>query len=269
MRGKHTRCGLGRCVFVINGLLWLLISSSGFAQVIGVSIPDTTAAQGDSVTIPILVGDLTDRLVIAYDSEIAFDRRVLEFVDATTSGTLSEGFGDPTVNAGRPDTVFIGGFGVTPLSGSGALINLSFKAVGQAGEMTTIEFIKFSFNAGDPPAETRDGRFTVSGIVESVDETNHLPQDFALEQNYPNPFNPETKIVFDLPSGLSSEVTLQVFNLQGQLVRTLLNARLLPGTHAVVWDGVDARGQAVASGVYVYTLRTKDFVATKKMLLLR
>lgn len=94
-----------------------------------------------------------------------------------------------------------------------------------------------------------------------------LPTVFSLAQNYPNPFNPTTRIAFDLPE--QSLAKLVVYNLLGQQVNVLTNRHLNAGHHVLDWNGLDASGNIVASGVYFYELRAGDFVAKKKMLLLR
>jgi len=94
------------------------------------------------------------------------------------------------------------------------------------------------------------------------------PLRYALAQNYPNPFNPTTTIEFTLREG--GHVTLRVYNVAGQLVATLVDGVRAPGiTHRVEWDGHNAAGQSVASGVYFYRLQTEGFTKTKKMVLLK
>jgi photosystem II stability/assembly factor-like uncharacterized protein len=88
------------------------------------------------------------------------------------------------------------------------------------------------------------------------------PSQFVLEQNYPNPFNPSTRISYQLPT--QSRVTLKLYNLLVQEVVTLVNEVKQPGTHTVQWDA-----SGVASGVYFYHIKAGDFVATKKLLLLK
>ncbi len=87
-----------------------------------------------------------------------------------------------------------------------------------------------------------------------------------MSQNYPNPFNPSTTIRFALPE--ASEVSLRIYNLQGQLVREVVNSRYETGRHSIVWDGKDARGLLVATGVYVYRLKAGEFVAKRKLVLM-
>jgi hypothetical protein len=99
------------------------------------------------------------------------------------------------------------------------------------------------------------------------DDEVSLPATFSLEQNFPNPFNPNTEIRYTVAR--SSRVTIEVYNLLGQQIVTLLDQQMPAGTHAVRWNGKDDRGKSVASGVYLYRLRAGDFSSVKKMLLLK
>jgi hypothetical protein len=99
------------------------------------------------------------------------------------------------------------------------------------------------------------------------EENANTPVAFELGQNYPNPFNPITTIRFSLPQ--SGRVVLEIFNLMGQRVRTLLDNTLAAGDHRVVWDGTDGSGHKVASGVYLYRLKSGDNIRTRKMTLLK
>ena len=94
-----------------------------------------------------------------------------------------------------------------------------------------------------------------------------LPVRFTLEQNYPNPFNPETRIVYGLPR--RSDVTIDILNILGRTVRTLVDESQAAGEYAVTWDGRDGQNRSVASGVYFYRLVTGEYTATRKMLLIR
>ncbi len=93
------------------------------------------------------------------------------------------------------------------------------------------------------------------------------PKFTKLAQNYPNPFNPTTTIKFDLKE--KGFVTLKVYNVAGQLVRTLVEGERNAAAYSVDWDGANDRGAAVASGIYFYKMETKGFSQTKKMVLLR
>ena len=92
-----------------------------------------------------------------------------------------------------------------------------------------------------------------------------LPQGFALGQNYPNPFNPATVIPYQLPT--AAHVRLDVFNVLGQHVATLVDAEKQAGFHAAKWDATDAAGQAMAAGVYLYRLTAGGGQQTQRMVL--
>ncbi|MYB68937.1 MAG: T9SS type A sorting domain-containing protein, partial [Gemmatimonadetes bacterium] len=92
-----------------------------------------------------------------------------------------------------------------------------------------------------------------------------LPQGFALGQNYPNPFNPSTVIPYQLPT--AAHVRLEVFNVLGQHLATLVDGERPAGVHTAVWDATDAAGQAVAAGVYIYRLHSAGMELTRRMVL--
>jgi hypothetical protein len=102
-----------------------------------------------------------------------------------------------------------------------------------------------------------------------VEETpsGELPSSFGLSQNYPNPFNPSTRIEYRLSA--RAGVKLEVINLLGQRVATLVNDVKPAGTYTASWNGTGASGQRVASGFYYYRLTAGDYVQTRKMLLLK
>ena len=106
----------------------------------------------------------------------------------------------------------------------------------------------------------------ISGLRIRMANTE-IPQGYRLEQNFPNPFNPETLIRFSLPA--SAKATVSIFNLRGQLIRRVLDEDLESGRHQIVWDGRNATGESVGSGIYFYRLRTTGFSEVKQMLLIR
>ncbi|MFQ6617731.1 MAG: T9SS type A sorting domain-containing protein [Fidelibacterota bacterium] len=91
--------------------------------------------------------------------------------------------------------------------------------------------------------------------------------DPVLRQNYPNPFNTRTVIGIDLPR--RSKVKLAVYNLLGREIATLVNENMNAGSYSISWDGTDDRGEAVASGIYLYKLESKDRIQTRKLLLMK
>ncbi len=110
----------------------------------------------------------------------------------------------------------------------------------------------------------------ISGIIkqyEVLQVTAMLPKEFVLYQNYPNPFNPYTKIEYQLPK--ITKVTLKIFNILGQEIKTLINQEQEPGNYQIMWDGTNNLGIKVSSGIYLYQFKADGFVQTKKMILLK
>ena len=93
------------------------------------------------------------------------------------------------------------------------------------------------------------------------------PSGFSLMQNYPNPFNSGTAISYSLPE--KSDVQIIIYSLLGHPIRTLVNSNTHSGFHTVNWDGKDNSGDAVSGGIYLYRIRTANFTAVRKMLLLK
>jgi len=100
------------------------------------------------------------------------------------------------------------------------------------------------------------------GAIENI-----IPPTFSLNQNYPNPFNPSTTISYQIPQ--TGSIRIDIFNIKGQKIRTLINELKHPGKHSVVWNGTDQSGRQVASGIYYYRIVTDHNSSTKKMLLLK
>lgn len=94
-----------------------------------------------------------------------------------------------------------------------------------------------------------------------------IPSEFDLQQNYPNPFNPSTTIAFSLPE--TNSVTLRIYNINGQLVRSLVSNTLDAGYHTFNWDGRSDNGTQVSSGIYIYRVVAGDYNATRRMILLK
>ncbi len=97
---------------------------------------------------------------------------------------------------------------------------------------------------------------------------NDIITNTVLISNYPNPFNPATTISFSVAQ-TSSFVNLEVFNIKGQKVKTLVDETLPAGQHSVAWNGTDANGKPVSSGIYFYKMKCSNYSSTKKMILLK
>jgi hypothetical protein len=105
----------------------------------------------------------------------------------------------------------------------------------------------------------------LSGVREQSDVV--VPSEISLHQNFPNPFNPTASIRYDLRS--QGFVSLKVYNLLGQEVRTLVSSFQPSGSYVTSWDGRNDSGALLSSGVYFYRLTVGSFVKTRKMLLIR
>ena len=102
--------------------------------------------------------------------------------------------------------------------------------------------------------------------VETGNE-NRLPSEYRLRPNFPNPFNPSTQISFDLP--VRDNVKVQIFDVQGRLVFTLVDAKLNAGVHNYSWNGRDSLGKSISSGIYICTIKTDAFSASQKMIFVK
>jgi CSLREA domain-containing protein len=151
---------------------------------------------------------------------------------------VGEGFADSTGSFNVP---------VSGLSGSDFVTAIATDTLGSSSAFALNRQVDSPTSAEDPLA--------------------HLPKRFGLEPNYPNPFNPSTEIRFSLPRACQAK--LDVYNLQGELVRSLVNQNLPSGTYSISWNGRTGSGQRVASGVYFYRLTAGSFTASRKMVLLK
>ena len=152
--------------------------------------------------------------------------------------------------------------------------DLNRKSVVEAGDKLEIALYDERGNIVSGPFQrtvsTADIRNAFLSLQLNVGDVQ--PKDTILAQNYPNPFNPETWIPYQLSK--SAEVSIHIHNVAGHLIRTLdlglkpIGAYMTPST-AAYWDGKNAAGESVASGIYFYTLWTADFSATRRMVILK
>lgn len=244
------------------------------------------AVTGDNgnVTVPLTISN--DDGVMAIDIPLKFSEGV-SLKEVTFEGTRVEHF---DMKISRIDnvnhTVVIGLINqlsaVTkdPLAaGDGAIANLVFEVVDPT--VTEIRLEKdvaagpahdlvFVYNTRSNPGqialdEARPDFDAISVALSGA--AGALPTSYSLDQNYPNPFNPTTQVPFALP--VAGHVELTVFNVLGQKVTTLVNGEYPAGNHVVEWDGHDADGQQVSSGVYFYRIASNNFTDAKKMMLLK
>jgi N-acetylmuramoyl-L-alanine amidase len=137
----------------------------------------------------------------------------------------------------------------------------------------TVRFSKQGYRDTTVTVAVSDTFFTfldvsLSRVVTTAEESPRaVPLQFSLEQNFPNPFNPSTVISFTIPQ--RGRVRLDVLNLLGEPVVTLIDEEREAGTHRVTWDGTNQDGKTVPSGVYFYKLHHNSFTATRRMIFVR
>jgi len=126
----------------------------------------------------------------------------------------------------------------------------------------------YTYNVSAIYYDVYESDLTDDFVVEVVDAGNILPVNGTkLIGNIPNPFNPTTAISFSLDN--AGFVNIDIYNVKGEKVRTLVNENLEATTHSVIWNGDDDQGKSISSGIYFYKMRTGSFTATKKMILMK
>jgi len=103
--------------------------------------------------------------------------------------------------------------------------------------------------------------------LEDMKKMQAIVKSFNLRQNYPNPFNPSTTILYEIPE--KGKVEVSIFDINGKLIKNLVNRYQTAGSHQIVWKGENQAGQKVASGFYIYTVKFNNTVSSKKMLLIK
>jgi len=161
------------------------------------------------------------------------------------------------------------------LNGSGSLVIIPFKVVGKKEKMSKLIFDDFVFKGNENEYDIilSNGsikvgdKFIVEQKTDVKEKGGTIPTKFALLNNYPNPFNPETRIQYELAK--NSFVTLTIYNILGQKLVSLVDQNQHAGYYTSRWNGKDLFGLPVASGIYLYRLKTDNFVDVKKMYLLK
>jgi mannan endo-1,4-beta-mannosidase len=191
---------------------------------------------------------------------VSYDTSELVFLSARLSDTATPYVGDVFFwHDCRDGEVHLDlaalGTGVT-LGGSGEIAVLSFTALSPG---YSVEFERAELRG----VGNRELQAKSAGYVWRHD----VPAEFGLAQNVPNPFNPVTRIAYGVPRACT--VSIQVHDLEGRLIRTLVDEPVEPGQYVAVWNGRNESGQAVGSGVYFCTMQEGDTRITRKMLLLK
>ncbi len=232
----------------------------------GISINGIPDVVDQTIDVPIHEWLLTTGAQGSFFTDIEFaqtqwDSRRLYFFDQKNGGQ-----GDSTIIQGGDtgDGVSYGDQGILfhKLSQHNSVsLELGMTAYFLPGNLTRADGEKLAYQVENPAAFEV---YTATGVA---DDRVNLPLEFALGQNYPNPFNPSTEILFGVP--VKSQIKVAVYNLLGQQIAILTDQVYPPGTYRVRWDGRDAQGRELHSGVYFYRLTTAAGVLTRRMVLLR
>ena len=224
---------------------------------------DEPGADGGILKIQVSVANT--HALKGYGLSLQYDPGKYEYVNATESvgHLLESGSGQETlfVSSNRtPGELNIGAVSVEGggASGDGKLVELVFKARGTPSTG--------DFQVSESVLVGADGGLDLLSRVE-IGDLQPLPDQYGLNRNMPNPFNPSTAIGYQLPE--AGQVRLAIYNLLGQEVRVLVDERKEAGSFTAAWDGTDALGRRVGSGVYLYRMQAGGFSATKRMLLLK
>jgi hypothetical protein len=223
---------------------------------LNVKLEETHGIAGGSITVPLKI-DQTN-VVAGGDIVIAYDSSVLRAVDVSSnSSTLMAS------NVANPGIIKIS-FADSTGTVTNTLAEIKFDVISDNTSPLTLQSVEL-YESNSMPLKLRkiDGLF---GSWAMPAKNN------ALLQNYPNPFNPETWIPFQLKQ--DSEVTIKIYKATGELVRELDLGNKYAGIYvskdrSAYWDGKDKFGTPVASGIYFYSIKTKDFSAVKKLTILK
>ena len=132
----------------------------------------------------------------------------------------------------------------------------------------TVRFTVYAHDGTDSVKVTVDDRVVYVNRYDYLSTIGEgIPTEFALHENYPNPFNPSTTLRFDLPE--VSDVNVIIYNMLGQKVKSFNMQSTPAGYHSLTWNATNDYGDPVSAGVYLYQLQSKDFVKTRKMVLLK
>jgi len=212
---------------------------------------------GEELTVGVDLADFAE--VKGYGFSVTYDPMVLEFVRvANESKLLGESpLAEAQVAKQADGMVAVAAYGQTATQGDLG-VSLIFR--------TKAEIVNSYIDVTE--GQLQDNSYGLNQVASlgSV-QVQTRPDIFALADNYPNPFNPETTLKYQLPEAV--DVKLEVYNVVGQVVRTLVADRQNAGRYVVQWDANNDNGQPLSSGIYFYHIQAGEFQKTKKMLLLK
>jgi Cohesin domain/FlgD Ig-like domain/Dockerin type I domain len=224
---------------------------------VSLSIGTTTVAHGDSFTVPINLKNVTG--VASVEVTIKYDPSLMAFEQAAVAEAGQE-MQIAYFNDEKSGLVRIAMASSTMLQSDGDVANITFRVSNNVRGKVTSQIGVERFIAN----EANLTKLTSSGEIEIIGK----PTSYQLDQNYPNPFNPSTTISYQIPDD-NTQVRLVIYNITGQMIKTLVDGNQNAGVFKVVWDGTNNSGAKVSSGVYFYRIAAGKFAQVKKLLLLK
>lgn len=215
-------------------------------------LTDAETNIGEEFVIPFIAEG--EREVLSFDAGLNYDCKALKYKGFNRTD-LCQNF-QIFVNDTQEGHLRIGGFGMEAITADGTYLELIFEIIGNNASSSQVELYSYRINA-------EEEQQAIATVVIAADEHFELPREYVLTNNYPNPFNPQTSINFQVPEpGL---VTITIFNMLGQQIRTLINEEKSPGHYFVNWNGLDDHGLMTPTGTYIYRMQANGFSAAKKM----
>jgi hypothetical protein len=189
--------------------------------------------------------------VYCADIVVSYDPSTLTVADVSSTSSIS---GWVFADAAESGKLRIAMAGLSQPAANGSLVDVSIEAA-SADAIKELQIVELKLNGGRSRAEIEN-----------------LPKAFALMPNYPNPFNPETWIPYQIT--VPANVTVSIYNLNGQIVRRLELGTRMPGSYvnrskAAYWDGRNESGEMVSSGIYFYQLQAGRDAAVRKMVIVK
>ena len=229
------------------------------------SLGSERVVAGELVAVDVSLANV--EALVAYGFTLNYDTDKFEFVSvAPADGDLLTSTGGESMLfhnmlADGQVEVVNGVFNGTAVSGGGDIVRFVFRVLREFEDNARFEIAEGLVI--DPT------NLSNPAVVAGVLELQSTPREFALHQNFPNPFNPDTTIKYDLAE--SADVTLQIYNVLGQVVRTLVASEAQnAGRYQIRWNGMDDRGVSVSSGVYFYRISAEGkFQQVQKLMLLK
>ena len=253
--------------------LIVAVTTGTAAAQLAVSMPDTQAAPGDTIAVPLTITDLEGeagvfslQFEITYSPDLVIAETVLANVDSLIPPGSEEWAFEFNITEGKAACALAG---ADSLIEEGILVRILFVVADTVEEgISPLHFEVVFANEGVPQIAPFDGSITVTTVgAEQEMGVESTPTDFFLQQNYPNPFNASTTLTYSVP--WESRVRLSVVDLQGHEVAVLADGLRERGRHEVSWNGRDWLSRPLPSSVYFFRMSSGGFTQTRKLLLLK